>query len=389
MSNILTCILCLSMHFATKAANESQPAFAANELLLKTAENLNKYTHIQYYHERDLFTGDKHYFTRGTNLMDFENPDSILGVKYHISAGDNEYIFNGSESFVIDKKEKTILVNNQPTAAGIEGGSFFYNSLITLRRVLPLIASDKNIAKTMGDTLIANKPYYVVRFLLRQKTLNSFGGYFPITENISFTYNLVIDKISFLPCRLHQVNNNNEQTVTTSFTKYNFNPAYNETLFYYSTYLPQYKLITGETASLTPLAVGIAAPEFSLPLFTSGKIVHSKNYAGKVLLLGFWIRNCGPCIASVPKLNAMLEKYKGSNFEILGINAHDSKPVINYFVEKYKPAYTIAYNGKEITNRYGINGFPYYYILSKKGDIIYSGYFDADEMEKIIDKALQ
>jgi thiol-disulfide isomerase/thioredoxin len=360
---------------------------SAEEILQKTSDILNRNNSISYIHERDYYTGEKHYFLKGQSFMDFNFTDTIIRMKYLIESEFSTFVFNGSETFSLDKIEKKMKVNYRPRSYDMEGGSFFYNSLVTLRRTLPAIISDQSIRKSLKDTVIEEKSYHMVTFWLRKNTLNSFGGFSPISEDRTFQYRLVISKDSFLPLILKQSNSVDEHTSLNTYTNINFNPVWDEKKLYFSNYLPEYK-IEKDKDEIEPLPVGVQALKFELPLFESGKKVDWENYKGKIVLLEFWIRNCGPCIESVPKLNLLFEKYRDKGLEVLAINAMDTKATVDYFVRKYKPAYPIAYMGERVSKLYGVSGFPTAFILNKEGKVIYSGGFDFGAIEVVLDKVI-
>ena len=192
-----------------------------------------------------------------------------------------------------------------------------------------------------------------------------------------------------MPFEVLQVNDRNDDFIKTSFTNINISsPSPSEFSWYYSTYVNEYKP-TVQKDLLQLISVGSLAPEWTLPLYNKKENITLRNFKGKVVLLDFWIKNCGPCIKSIPDLNALQQKFKNVKFEILGINSYDPKEDIIWFCNKNKPKYKNLMQGKEIAVKYGVTSFPTVILIDKNGKILYSGNsLEKIKNEKMIEKAL-
>jgi len=57
------------------------------------------------------------------------------------------------------------------------------------------------------------------------------------------------------------------------------------------------------------------------------------DFEGKMLVINFWYINCGPCIAEMPYLNKLVDKYKNDNIEFLALS-FDRKEDIEQFISE-------------------------------------------------------
>jgi thiol-disulfide isomerase/thioredoxin len=77
--------------------------------------------------------------------------------------------------------------------------------------------------------------------------------------------------------------------------------------------------------------VGKPAPPFSLTDL-NGQQVTSQSLAGTVYLLDFWASWCGPCVASLPHLDAIYKDFKDKGVRFFAVNEQEDKPVVQKFV---------------------------------------------------------
>ena len=131
------------------------------------------------------------------------------------------------------------------------------------------------------------------------------------------------------------------------------------------------------------------APEFEVTTLT-GERFALKEQLGKVVLLDFWATWCGPCIAEMPHLQKLYEKYEGEpDVVFLAISIDEGRNVVERFIEKNKYTFPVAH-APEIQKKYGVRGIPTLILIGRDGRIHYRtiGFnteadFIAEQSEKI------
>jgi len=86
----------------------------------------------------------------------------------------------------------------------------------------------------------------------------------------------------------------------------------------------------GNSTAKTNLAddtktAGQSGIEFDFVDF-AGKPRKFSEFRGKFVLLDFWATWCKPCLADIPHLKELYEKYKGKGFEIIGMDSETLSP---------------------------------------------------------------
>jgi len=113
--------------------------------------------------------------------------------------------------------------------------------------------------------------------------------------------------------------------------------------------------------------------EFQSPEGDARKL---SDYVGKLeyIYLDFWASWCGPCIADMPHLKEIYEKYKDKGFEIIGISLDtDRQSWINALNRIETPWTQLCdFEGAQskVAEAYHIKGIPKGILLNKEGIIV-------------------
>ena len=78
--------------------------------------------------------------------------------------------------------------------------------------------------------------------------------------------------------------------------------------------------------------VGLTPPKFEANTI-NGDTVTSESLKGQITVLNFWFTSCPPCIAEMPGLLEVSQKYKGKPVRFISV-ATDKPKMINRFVSK-------------------------------------------------------
>jgi thiol-disulfide isomerase/thioredoxin len=151
-------------------------------------------------------------------------------------------------------------------------------------------------------------------------------------------------------------------------------------------------VLAGSIAIVAPAFAADAAPAFTLQ-DTQGKTVSLASLRGKVVFIDFWASWCPPCRRSIPMVEEVYQKYKGTDAVFLGINVeNDLKTAANY-AKKANIGYQVLVGSDDVSRAYRVSGIPAFYIIGKDGALLqkYEGYYPGMEKEwqKVIDQALK
>lgn len=80
-----------------------------------------------------------------------------------------------------------------------------------------------------------------------------------------------------------------------------------------------------EPSEPAPLQAGDTAPALQFSEWVKGSPITSFE-RGKVYLVEFWAVWCGPCIGSIPHLNALQQKYRKDGLIVIGFTSPDRTP---------------------------------------------------------------
>ncbi len=159
--------------------------------------------------------------------------------------------------------------------------------------------------------------------------------------------------------------------------------------------IPNLAKIMGALICLAALSFGgegpLVLPDIEGPLLGKKGVSSLKKNQGQLMLVDFWATWCIPCRKSIPKLQAMQEKYP--QLKIVGINLDNSSKSAEKFMEKEGVKFTNIHDEKKkIADYYEVEGMPSIFLYDSSGKLLkrLDGYTEKDltAMENEIEKIL-
>lgn len=132
------------------------------------------------------------------------------------------------------------------------------------------------------------------------------------------------------------------------------------------------KAAEAELFELRRLAIGKEVPDIEAD-DTTGKAFKLSEYRGKVVVLVFWGTWCPHCMAMVPTERALVKRYEGKPFAMLGVNSDIDLDKLKPALVKHGITWRSFYDGPSIdgpiASRWNVQGWPAVYVIDVKGVI--------------------
>lgn len=120
---------------------------------------------------------------------------------------------------------------------------------------------------------------------------------------------------------------------------------------------------------------GTVSPSFDYENFKGGK-TKLEDLRGKYVYIDVWATWCGPCIAEIPSLKKIEEKYHGKNIVFVGISVDTDKDHEKWqkFVTTKELAGVQLFADKnwnsDFIKAYGINAIPRFLLIDPAGKVV-------------------
>jgi thiol-disulfide isomerase/thioredoxin len=117
------------------------------------------------------------------------------------------------------------------------------------------------------------------------------------------------------------------------------------------------------------------------------------DYRGKVVVVSFWASWCPPCRALIPHERAMVDRFKGRPFALIGVNADQEKRLALKAAIDEGVNWRSFWDGGDnaIQKAFAIEAYPTVYVIDEQGVIRYKPAFTQNmtrDIENVVEKML-
>ena len=104
--------------------------------------------------------------------------------------------------------------------------------------------------------------------------------------------------------------------------------------------------------------------------WTNSEPLTPEALKGRVVLIDFWATWCGPCIASIPHTNELMDKYGPQGLTIIGVCHPKGAETMTAMVKEKGIRYPVAADATGALNKaWKVDGYPDYYLIDRAGNL--------------------
>jgi thiol-disulfide isomerase/thioredoxin len=109
----------------------------------------------------------------------------------------------------------------------------------------------------------------------------------------------------------------------------------------------------------------------------AGEKFDLKQLRGKVVLVDFWATWCGPCVAEMPNVKRVYDRYHKDGFEVVGVSLDNSKDALVKFLKAREVHWPqLFFDDKDaqgwnnpLARKYGVNSIPFTVLVDRAGKV--------------------
>jgi len=140
------------------------------------------------------------------------------------------------------------------------------------------------------------------------------------------------------------------------------------------------------------LPAGEPAPGFRLPEVSgAGASISLEDMEGRTVLLLFWATWCDACIAEIPTVRSVAERYSGRGFSVLGMNLDGGdREAVASFVARGSIPWKNVLTDEKTAAAYRVRILPALYLVDAEGRVCrrFSGRVGEGRLSRAVEQCL-
>jgi len=150
------------------------------------------------------------------------------------------------------------------------------------------------------------------------------------------------------------------------------------------------------SAAMPPPAAPLPAVKGLAPAFTledrEGRRISLAHFRGRPVLIDFWASWCGPCRKSMPAIEQLYRKYRGSGLQVVGINIEGRSPATLHYLTTGGYTFPVLFDSGNwdapVARSYRVSSIPRTFLIDGDGNILFAGH-PASLSESVLEAALR
>ena len=143
---------------------------------------------------------------------------------------------------------------------------------------------------------------------------------------------------------------------------------------------------------VSPPAVGEPVPVFDLTSLDGLELRLADMKGKKAVLLDLWAIWCPPCLASMPVLNDLYDRYADRGFEVIGLAVPQgqNERSVRGFLKRNEVNYPVVFDtDDQVSPAYGTMFVPQYFLIAPDGTLAYQGTTLPEDLEERVKALLE
>lgn len=146
--------------------------------------------------------------------------------------------------------------------------------------------------------------------------------------------------------------------------------------------------------SFMPPVLPRPAPKFTVKNLDESAF-NADAFKGKVVLVDFWATWCAPCVASMPDMQRLQDRYQEKGFTIVGVSVdEEGAKKVKPFLARKRFTYPILLDTDREAptwKAFGVHAIPAVFLVNRDGRIVrqWTGKLDKKQIEKTVSALLE